>query len=31
MDDEDCEVDVWDKRNDLILDARDRLMEEAGF
>lgn len=29
--DENNEYDVWDKRNDLICQARDRLLEEAGF
>jgi hypothetical protein len=28
---EDNEYDIWDKRNDLICEARDRLTEEAGF
>lgn len=31
MDNDDSEIDVWEKRNDLICEARDRLMEEAGF
>jgi hypothetical protein len=31
MDEDDCEIDVWEKRNDLICEARDRLLEEAGF
>lgn len=30
MDNDDNEMD-WEKRNDLICEARDRLMEEAGF
>lgn len=28
---EENEIDIWEKRNDLILEARDRLLEEAGF
>lgn len=29
--DEENEIDIWEKRNDLICEARDQLLEEAGW